>query len=428
MKTTRSVIPLALALVVAAGVAWWWRHLPPPPPGPGPELVIESPLGGHPALSELADSPQWSDLNAWQATITREFFVEQLSSVFTVSPSWREWFHVGETDVLIETGAPDERFRLRFAKPGPGVAPPRGWRAAAEMAPAPEGRPLEDVRVAIDPGHLGGEWARIEERWFRIGEEKPVTEGDMTLQVARLLKPRLEALGAQVSLVRDGPQPITSYRPESLMETAREIRPDSPRLLAERLFYRTAEIRARADKVNQVLKPDLVLCLHFNAESWGNPAKPTLVPRHHFHVLVNGAYTDSEIALADQRFQAVRKIVEGIHSEEAALAAAVSERFVRETRLPPFLYEIDSKRAVNIGNNPYVWARNLLANRLYQCPVVFLEPYVMNSTLDYPRIQAGDYEGLREIDGKSQPSIFREYADALARGLADYYAKNRPQS
>jgi hypothetical protein len=54
-----------------------------------------------------------------------------------------------------------------------------------------------------------------------------------------------------------------------------------------------------------------------------------------------------------------------------------------------------------------------------------MEPYVMNSTLDYPRLQAGDYDGLREINGKMVPSIFREYADALTEGLARHYAAQR---
>ena len=36
---------------------------------------------------------------------------------------------------------------------------------------------------------------------------------------------------------------------------------------------------------------------------------------------------------------------------------------------------------------PGVWARNLLANRIYGCPVVFLEPYIANSLATYPRAQ-----------------------------------------
>jgi hypothetical protein len=74
-----------------------------------------------------------------------------------------------------------------------------------------------------------------------------------------------------------------------------------------------------------------------------------------------------------------------------------------------------------------MWARNLLANRLYDCPVIFMEPYVMNSRHDYARIQAGDYEGLREIAGKLRPSIFREYAEAAARGVERHYRAQRKQ-
>jgi N-acetylmuramoyl-L-alanine amidase len=355
--------------------------------------------------------------------VTREQFIDQLESVFTVSDAWRAFFEIDDEAVTIATGDPDSPFRLEFATVA--ASAPRTWTAAAERPPA--ARPLDGVHVAIDAGHLGGRWAKMEERWFRIGAAEPVTEGDMTLKVAKLLRPRLEALGARVSLVRDSTEPLTSFRPQTLMTTAREIRPESPQALAELLFYRTAEIRARADKVNHTLQPDLVLCLHFNAEAWGDPSSPTLVPRHHFHLLVNGAYTDDELALADQRHEIVRKIATGIHHEEAALAHAMAESFATLTGLPPYRYEPDSGRARMIDDNPYVWARNLLANRLYHCPVVFLEPYVMNSTLDYPRLQAGDYEGLREIDGQAVPSIFREYADAVTAGLAAHYQRHRTQ-
>ena len=68
-----------------------------------------------------------------------------------------------------------------------------------------------------------------------------------------------------------------------------------------------------------------------------------------------------------------------------------------------------------------LWVRNLLANRLFECPVVYCEPYVMNSRPVYERIQAGDYPGQRNVGGRQIPSIYREYADAVARGLAEYY-------
>src|SRR5262249_21750121 len=150
--------------------------------------------------------------------------------------------------------------------------------------PASAGRPLEGLRIALDPGHLGGEWAQMEERWFQIGDTPPVKEGEMTLAVAKALAPRLEALGATGMWVRQENGPVTTTRPENLTDAARasltergvteaketysdRADPDREKSVqweSERLFYRISEIRTRARLVNDVLQPDVALCLHFN--------------------------------------------------------------------------------------------------------------------------------------------------------------------
>ncbi len=94
------------------------------------------------------------------------------------------------------------------------------------------------------------------------------------------------------------------------------------------------------------------------------------------------------------------------------------------TDLPPHEYRPDHPYSTKLGNA--VWARNLLANRLYQCPVIFMEPYTMNSTEFIARHKAGDYEGLRMIDGKMRLSVYREYAQAVADGLVAYYGERQP--
>ena len=53
--------------------------------------------------------------------------------------------------------------------------------------------------------------------------------------------------------------------------------------------------------------------------------------------------------------------------------------------------------------------------------MVYIEPYVMNSPEVFARVQAGDYDGTRPFGGVERKSIFREYADAVAEGLANYY-------
>ena len=230
----------------------------------------------------------------------------------------------------------------------------------------------------------------------------------MTLLVAKLLKPRLEALGARVSLVREKPEPVTPLRPDSLLRIAKDSNEpaDSPaalQKLAERLFYRTAEIRARAKLVNETLKPDLVLCLHFNADPWGDPNQPTS----------STAPTSTCCSTAPTP---MRRSPSPTSVSPCWRNCSAAPTRKRRSSAPPWRtpsrngpacrrssIRPDCLNALPVNGHPYLWARNLLANRLYDCPVIFMEPYVMNSTIDHPRLQAGDYDGLREINGKPQP-------------------------
>jgi hypothetical protein len=389
-------------------------------------------------LSPVAEPPKWSEIEAMQESVTREDFERLLRDVYAPKDAAAGLIEIlpDHASIVQEFGRP-ERFILRFAKDAASVRPPRRyWRSHKEIGAAPKGRPMSGLRIALDPGHLGGEWARMEGRWYQMGRDTlPVMEGDLTLRTAEHLARRLSSMGAEVSWVRRMPGPTTTLRTADFFPIARDLlavqgiveprityseyedpgRKDTLQNQAELLFYRMAEIRNRARMVNEELKPDLVLCLHFNAEAWGRDSEPEFVPRNHFHVLVNGAYSAAELRLDDNRHDMLLRVLGGMTGEEHRLATKVAATFARATALPPWTYTRDI--AVPINGNPYVWARNLLANRLYRCPVVFLEPYVMNSREVWERVQAGDYEGERVVAGTVRKSICREYADAVADGL-----------
>jgi len=200
-------------------------------------------------------------------------------------------------------------------------------------------------------------------------------------------------------------------------------RPSTVQFQSELLFYRMAEIRHRARLVNEQLHPDLVICLHFNAEGWGAPEQPEMSARNHLHVLVNGCYSAAELRLDDMRHDLLLRLLSGISGPEQAISDRVATVFARRAALPPWIYPGNNAQRVN--GNPYLWARNLLANRLYRCPVVFLEPYVMNNREVWERVQAGEYDGDRMVAGSLRASIYREYAEAVAEGLAGYYRTAR---
>lgn len=394
-------------------------------------------------LSPLATKPNWKALAQYQKTIRRDDFLRLLQNVYATR-GYDELIRISDDAAQIVTDREKKTtFALRFAKETP-RKPPRYWRLIDKLPAAPNEPPLSRLRIALDPGHLGGRWAKMEERWYRIGDDaKPVEEGEMTLLVAKLLARRLRALGADVSFVRSRNAPVTPKRPDDLREVARAVlkkngvakptdkyverddatKPNSIQWQSELLFYRQSEIRYRARKVNAELRPDLVVCLHFNAEEWGNPNAPTLIDKNHFHLLVNGSYLPEELEADDQRFEMLRKLLSRSYDEELPLADKMAEVFARETGLPAYEYTKDT--IVKVGTTGYVYARNLLATRIYRCPVVYFEPYVMNSNEVFARVQAGDYDGTQNINGVQRPSIFREYAKGVADGLEEYCRATR---
>lgn len=397
-------------------------------------------------LGVLGEHPRWRILEHYQETITHDDFIRLIQNAYCTHGFVPDLIEINEKTAQILMNRDTQRyFTLRFPENEASLNPvPRLWRSAKSFPPATHGKPLSGLRIALDPGHLGGKWAKMEERWFQVGKNPAVKEGDLTLRVARLLARRLRKSGARVSFVRDSNEPITSKRPDDFKELARKILvkngvphprldvldPNDPekeqtiRWQSEILFYRYSEIRRRAALVNFKLHPDLVLCLHFNAEPWGDPNNPTLVDTDHLHLLVNGSYLQEELELDDERFEMIRRLLSRAYDEELPLADTIAGAMARETGLPPYEYPT-TNITTKVGATGYVYARNLLATRLYRCPVVYCEPYVMNNKDVFARIQAGDYEGTRNVNGLERKSIFREYADSVVDGLVDYYSKAR---
>jgi N-acetylmuramoyl-L-alanine amidase len=396
-------------------------------------------------LSPLGDSPDWSKLQAFAKTMTRAELEAALKEIYTDNSTLPAAWRIEGTALLIQTGDPahpEARIELESISKPPSAST-RPWHRVTELQPIQDRPLLSDLHIALDPGHIGGGYGRIEERFLSFQPNEFIQEGDLSLVTAQMLAERLKALGAYVSLVRENSEPVTKARPATLREAAlkglREAGFPDPKegydgltgdakLLtvqwqSEKLFYRVSEIHARGNKVNTQIKPDLVLCLHYNAEAWGNATSPQFSPQNHAHVLVNGCYSPAELEQADVRFEMFHRLFSRIHEEEIPLADAVAEGLLRATGLPPYIYTTPNARRASA--NPAVYARNLLANRLYDCPVVYLEPFVMNHEETYRRLLAGHFVGRTLIAGRLQTSAVEDYVRGVVDGLVAYYQKHR---
>lgn len=407
-----------------------------------PEPVVPAKPG---LLARLGKTPDWSRLDAYQRTIRRTEFERLLHHNYLQDEEAAEGLIEILPDrarIIKQSNQPElgyyELFFLSDSanKSSPPPKVPRFWTPPWKLrSPLDQSLPLENLHIAIDPGHIGGEFAQIEQRWYRIGKDTiPITEGDMTLKVAKILESNLTALGARVSLIRDDTEPTTPKRADDLKEEAKKWLTRKPgsrkpsnstiQSTAQRLFYVSSEIRARAELVNEKLKPDLVVCLHFNAEAWGNPRKPSFVDKNHNHILINGCYSKGEIEEDDERLELLLRLLQRTYYYELTMAEEVAKSMRKGTGLKAYTYTGTNAKSVN--SNPYIWTRNLLANRLYLCPVIFLEPYVMNHKDVHARVQAGDYKGIRKIGKSYRLSIYREYAESVTAGLVNYFKKHRP--
>ena len=391
-----------------------------------------------PFIARLGSIPEWSRLDQFQETISREEFTYLLNHCYARSPEEYEGLiHIQPDRALIlkqstfpEAGWYELRFRNRNHLSSEA---PVYWRRPTGLPdlPANSSRPLSGINIAIDPGHIGGKWVTWDDRHFKIGKDTiEVREGEMTLKVARILHRDLSLLGANVFLTREANEPVTSERVETLQEEARQYlfsrnKVPSGGLIAstaKAMFAISSEIRARGDILNAGIQPDLALCLHFNASPWTS-RRPSFRSPNHLHLLINGCYSGGEMKEDDTRFEMILRILNRVYHEELELADEISHTMKKETRLPAFHY--DGTNGMSVNDNELVWARNLLANRAFFCPVIFFEPYCMNHREIHARVQEGEYPGLREIEGIYRKNIYQEYADGVTAGLVNYYRRKR---
>ena len=406
-------------------------------------------LKGPNGTPRLPTPNPWFSLDLYQGTITRTEFEQKLHTLFDPFNAFAPYLDINDSRVVVyssPTNHTTPQFVLNFATPGKPVDAIRWFRTPEEFRAgihAPN-KPLDGLRIAIDPGHIGGPWAQIEERSTRYNGSAPVQEGDLNLITARILKQQLTDMGASVYVVRDSTEPVTPYRPNDFNEEARELLiahaknqanlralpPDHLNLLfgsrltelSEFLFYRCSEIIERGNRIRNNFVPDITVTLYIDATPRSSHSRLTDVNQNIF--FVGGSYTKTEMQDPDMQRRCVYKICEGGAAIESEVANDISLIFAQRTGLRPVEYGDSATTRQILPDNQYVVARNLAANREYDGPVVCTEPYFMNNRVVYQRLLAGDYDGTRTFNDKPYTSIFREYADCVAQGLVKAYSNS----
>jgi N-acetylmuramoyl-L-alanine amidase len=411
-------------------------------------------LSGAGQLSPLAPAPDWSSLHGYQHAITRAEFTQLINGVYSIDGAFWSYADIDDAHLVLfsDAGKHQPIFTLQFAASAAAELPRPYSYHTSSISQDPK-QPLKGLKIALDPGHIGGDWSKLEARYFKLGDDPPVEEAKLNLITCQRLAERLQADGADIIWAKRKLEPVTDLRPDDLHHEAIAAlalrtnpshgdgytpsflfglpQPHSPKhptvaATSERidneaalLFYRVAEIRARGDVVN-ARHPDLTICVHYNADDWGDPNHPTLTAQSRLVIFTNGAYEKSELVYDDYKFDLMRKLLDRTAVQEERGCALVGQAMLDRLKYPPENYP-GTYFAHHVTSVPSVYARDLLANRIYHGPVIYCEGPYMNARDAYYRIIAGDYLGLRSVQGAMVPSIYREYATAVEQGVLKYF-------
>lgn len=313
-------------------------------------------------------------------------------------------------------------------------------------------RPLQGLRVALDPGHMGGDvWDKRTGKYVQNSAGVRVSEGLINLQTSLLVEQRLLALGAEVLVTHRGLSPATAlhYEKLDLQEYGkRELRARTledwfQSLLASTSetnlgpafkgssavkkafseimrgdYYATrADLDARADMI-AAFRPDLTVVIHFDASA----VEPVPGKRNITRAYVPGSFGKTEFGTAEARAHFLAHLGQGTQWNDS----------VRLSQL--IVSEISSKLGSTIPSSdmsgttpvlPGVFARNLaLTREVVQSPISYLECLTYGSLDEFNRLAKTD-GGTLEIDGKSVPYSRRlaSLADAITAGIVKFRSR-----
>lgn len=287
---------------------------------------------------------------------------------------------------------------------------------------------LIGVKIAIDPGHLGGQYANLEDRFIDIPpsleRSDPIKfdEGSLCFLTAMYLKLLLEKEGAVVMVTRDkigeGVYPDDFF--DWLKKNVHLWIGEGSSL--KRLFvkyYNPLDLRARAKKINE-FEPDLTVVIHYNSQDGENngPSNHTICPVNYNMVIVPGSFCQNELADKDSRYEFIRLLVSDDLQRSLKLSSSILDKFGQHLQVPP-LSKSDganylNRVAMKIGEG--IYARNLALTRLIHGPICYGETLIQNNIDECVRLSKRDFV----INGVWCSSRVKQVAEAYFEGIKEY--------
>lgn len=315
----------------------------------------------------------------------------------------------------------------------------------------PASKPLAGLRIALDPGHMGGDtWPTKTGKYIQEGGVT-LNEGDINLQSTHLLAKRLRALGAEVLETRTTHELVTKQTAEqldlvsygrealrgsttnrwfqSLVRSAKDDRAliaafeASPQRQAlfdegrrESYLLGRTDLDARAASI-QAFKPDIVLVVHYdvrirsNSDHGTNASAPNGTKSY-----VAGSFLEGELGRSEDRIQLARHAAAAEPWDASVqLSRAVSHGLHDGLGVEPeTLHSPVAKRV-----EPGVFSRNLhLTRALSDVAFAYVETLYYNRPSEFFALSST--RDTTVIDGVRYPKRMQQVVEALESGIVSF--------
>ena len=283
---------------------------------------------------------------------------------------------------------------------------------------------LANCKVAIDPGHFGGDYSHLEQRFVKISFQKELitfNEGDLTFLTALYLKELLEKEGAEVFLTR------TKKAEGALSQNFFQFLQAHPGLWLTqktltqlfRSIYNGVDLYARAEKIN-AFKPDVTVIIHYNAHDSEGEKYTSTTDKNFNMVFIPGSFGDGELKEKKARYEFLRLLVTSDFSLSKQFSKIVLKKFNERLQIPT-VTSSDGARYLETASIEVegVYARNLALTRLVHGPLCYGESLVQNNLEEALRLSHLD----TEIQGYPCSSRLKEVALAYFEAIQEFFMR-----
>jgi N-acetylmuramoyl-L-alanine amidase len=334
--------------------------------------------------------------------------------------------------------------KTRFFKKSEFTPPAGYYMDGVYYKPKSEPKPLDNLRIAIDPGHIAGEHATgdLEKKHIKIKADSlngikdsiEISEGILTFATAELLKEKLEKQGATVFFTRTADKTafgktFGQWKKDDLKKAV-----DSLYKIGElsgsqkqyflgkkakdrdifRVVFRDLELAKRVELINQ-FHPDFTVIIHYNVDET-NIDWEKCSEKNYNMTFVAGSFMKNDLSTKEKRFEFLRLLITDDLEKSISLSSAVVRNF--ESTLNVKTADIRDAKYLVEGCLPSgssgVYCRNLQLPRYIHSPVVYGETLFQDNI--------NECKALNEESDKKKNKRVQQVADAYYKGIMEYAA------